>query len=52
MEDLLSKGMAQASEAMLAGCSAGGLAAYVHCDAFADAFGPTTKVLVAAVVRC
>lgn len=34
--DLLSKGLANAEKALLSGCSAGGLAAFLHCDNFAS----------------
>ncbi|XP_058086943.1 pectin acetylesterase 8-like [Magnolia sinica] len=34
MEDLLKKGMKNAESALLSGCSAGGLAAILHCDNF------------------
>ncbi|KAI3901249.1 hypothetical protein MKW92_040969 [Papaver armeniacum] len=34
MEELLSLGLATARQALLSGCSAGGLAALIHCDAF------------------
>ncbi|KAK9724621.1 hypothetical protein RND81_05G087300 [Saponaria officinalis] len=34
ISDLLPKGLAQAEKAMLSGCSAGGLAVYIHCDNF------------------
>ena len=42
--DLQAKGMSRATEAILAGCSAGGLATYVHCDDFASRFAAGTKV--------
>ncbi|KAL4603964.1 hypothetical protein ACB092_10G161500 [Castanea dentata] len=44
MEELMSKGMQKASQALLSGCSAGGLAAIIHCDEFRDLFPKTTKV--------
>lgn len=31
-------------QALLSGCSAGGLAAIIHCDEFRDLFPKTTKV--------
>lgn len=31
-------------QALLSGCSAGGLASVLHCDKFADLFPKTTKV--------
>ncbi|CAH9120511.1 unnamed protein product [Cuscuta epithymum] len=34
MEDLLNKGMKNAENAILSGCSAGGLASILHCDSF------------------
>ncbi|XP_072956263.1 pectin acetylesterase 8-like isoform X1 [Typha angustifolia] len=34
MEDLLAKGMNKAENALLSGCSAGGLASILHCDSF------------------
>ncbi|KAM3686600.1 hypothetical protein ACJW31_10G014200 [Castanea mollissima] len=34
IEDLLSKGMKDAKNAFLSGCSAGGLASILHCDSF------------------
>ncbi|XP_030529536.1 pectin acetylesterase 12 [Rhodamnia argentea] len=44
MEDLMSKGMHYAKQALLSGCSAGGLASILHCDEFRDLFPRTTKV--------
>lgn len=44
MEDLMSKGMSSAGQALLSGCSAGGLASILHCDEFRDLFPKTTKV--------
>ncbi|KAK6242895.1 hypothetical protein QUC31_009304 [Theobroma cacao] len=44
MEDLMSKGMRYAKQALLSGCSAGGLAAILHCDEFRNLFPRTTKV--------
>jgi hypothetical protein len=45
MVDLDRRGMSGATEAVLAGCSAGGTATYLHCDAFAGRFSTdTTKV--------
>ncbi|MQL99215.1 hypothetical protein Taro_031935 [Colocasia esculenta] len=41
MEDLLAKGMKNAENALLSGCSAGGLASILHCDSF-RAFLPAT----------
>ncbi|KAJ4786150.1 Pectin acetylesterase [Rhynchospora pubera] len=34
MEELFLKGLATANKALLTGCSAGGLATYIHCDDF------------------
>lgn len=34
MDELLSKGLANAKQAFLTGCSAGGLATFIHCDSF------------------
>ncbi|KAG9460007.1 hypothetical protein H6P81_004515 [Aristolochia fimbriata] len=44
MEDLMSKGMRNAKEALLSGCSAGGLASILHCDEFRELFPSSTKV--------
>lgn len=44
MEDLMSKGMRYAHQALLSGCSAGGLAAILHCDNFRGFFPRTTRV--------
>ncbi|GLT88475.1 hypothetical protein SLE2022_065000 [Rubroshorea leprosula] len=44
MEDLMSKGMHNAKQALLSGCSAGGLASILHCDEFRNLFPSTTKV--------
>ncbi|KHN26210.1 Protein notum like [Glycine soja] len=44
MEDLKSKGMRFAKQALLSGCSAGGLATIIHCDEFRGFFPETTKV--------
>eukprot|EP00039_Didymoeca_costata_P030503 m.29923 g.29923 ORF g.29923 m.29923 type:complete len:389 (+) comp8151_c0_seq1:117-1283(+) len=45
MDDLTAKGMGEATDAIIAGCSAGGLATYIHCDHFAERFaGKSTKV--------
>ncbi|XP_027363630.1 pectin acetylesterase 12-like [Abrus precatorius] len=44
MEDLMSKGMRFANQALLSGCSAGGLATIIHCDEFRGLFPQTTKV--------
>ncbi|XP_077240746.1 pectin acetylesterase 12-like [Tasmannia lanceolata] len=44
MEDLMSKGMRYANQALLSGCSAGGLASILHCDEFRELFPMSTKV--------
>ncbi|KAK2634661.1 hypothetical protein Ddye_029453 [Dipteronia dyeriana] len=44
MEDLMSKGMRYSNQALLSGCSAGGLAAILHCDKFRNLFPRTTRV--------
>ncbi|EPS69740.1 hypothetical protein M569_05022, partial [Genlisea aurea] len=44
MEELLPIGMAKAKRALLAGCSAGGLAALIHCDHFRDLLPKKTNV--------
>ncbi|KAM7459652.1 hypothetical protein LguiA_036646 [Lonicera macranthoides] len=44
MDHLLAQGMANASNALLSGCSAGGLAAILHCDKFRALFLPSTRV--------
>ncbi|XP_052480349.1 pectin acetylesterase 6 isoform X2 [Gossypium raimondii] len=44
MEELMAKGMQNAEQALLSGCSAGGLASILHCDEFKDMFPSTTKV--------
>lgn len=44
MEELLTKGMKNASNALLSGCSAGGLASILHCDKFRDMLPMRTKV--------
>ncbi|KAF2324105.1 hypothetical protein GH714_006674 [Hevea brasiliensis] len=46
MEDLMSKGMHYANQALLSGCSAGGLASILHCDEFRNMFPRTTRVKV------
>ncbi|KAL9265498.1 Pectin acetylesterase 9-like protein [Drosera capensis] len=42
--ELLPKGLMEAEKALLSGCSAGGLAAFLHCDNF-TAFLPSTTVV-------
>ncbi|KAK4476772.1 hypothetical protein RD792_015932 [Penstemon davidsonii] len=44
IEDLMSKGMRYANQALLSGCSAGGLASILHCDDFRNLFPGRTKV--------
>ncbi|KAK1418322.1 hypothetical protein QVD17_27465 [Tagetes erecta] len=44
IEELMSKGMRYANQALLSGCSAGGLASILHCDEFRGLFSRKTKV--------
>nr|DAD24959.1 TPA_asm: hypothetical protein HUJ06_026423 [Nelumbo nucifera] len=44
IEDLLAKGMKNAKNALLTGCSAGGLTAILHCDRFRTLLPASTKV--------
>ncbi|CAA0838832.1 Pectin acetylesterase 8, partial [Striga hermonthica] len=44
MEDLFAQGMSNAQNAILSGCSAGGLTSILHCDKFSALFPPNTKV--------
>uniref|UniRef100_A0A7N0UG55 Pectin acetylesterase n=1 Tax=Kalanchoe fedtschenkoi TaxID=63787 RepID=A0A7N0UG55_KALFE len=44
MEDLLAKGMKNAQNAILSGCSAGGLTSILHCDVFRTVFPHAAKV--------
>ncbi|KAK3007717.1 hypothetical protein RJ639_014250 [Escallonia herrerae] len=44
MEDLLAKGMKSAENAILSGCSAGGLTSILHCDKFRALLPAGTKV--------
>ncbi|KAJ3669322.1 hypothetical protein LUZ60_011272 [Juncus effusus] len=44
MEELMSKGMRSAKQALLSGCSAGGLASILHCDRFRSLFPEKIKV--------
>ncbi|XP_052623120.1 pectin acetylesterase 10 isoform X2 [Lactuca sativa] len=44
MEELMSQGMRNADQALLSGCSAGGLASILHCDEFHSLFSGSTKV--------
>jgi len=44
MHDLLVKGMDKADQGLLSGCSAGGLASFLHCDNFQELFSKNAKV--------
>jgi hypothetical protein len=44
MQELLAKGMINAENAVLSGCSAGGLASLMHCDSFRALLPMGTKV--------
>ncbi|CAN7012892.1 unnamed protein product, partial [Brassica oleracea var. botrytis] len=44
MEEFLSLGMQRANQALLSGCSAGGLASILHCDEFRELLPSSTKV--------
>ncbi|KAK3006610.1 hypothetical protein RJ639_017246 [Escallonia herrerae] len=44
MEELLAQGMQNASNALLSGCSAGGLATILHCDNFRDLLPNSSRV--------
>ncbi|XP_022942524.1 pectin acetylesterase 8-like [Cucurbita moschata] len=44
IDDLLAKGMKNAKNAIISGCSAGGLGSILHCDTFKSLLPPTTKV--------
>ncbi|KAJ0052338.1 hypothetical protein Pint_02628 [Pistacia integerrima] len=44
VEDLMAKGMKNAKNAVLSGCSAGGLTSILHCDKFRGLFPMSTKV--------
>ncbi|CAL9138484.1 unnamed protein product [Musa acuminata var. zebrina] len=44
IEELLSNGMRDASQALLSGCSAGGLSTIFHCDNFRALFSSSTNV--------
>ncbi|XP_057807469.1 pectin acetylesterase 12-like [Salvia miltiorrhiza] len=44
MDELMSMGMRNANQVLLAGCSAGGLAVILHCDRFRGLFPGSTKV--------
>ncbi|KAF7825674.1 pectin acetylesterase 5-like [Senna tora] len=44
MDELLSIGMSRAKQALLSGCSAGGLATLIHCDEFRELFPEDANV--------
>ncbi|GFP80402.1 protein notum homolog [Phtheirospermum japonicum] len=44
IDDLMSKGLRNADQALLSGCSAGGLATILRCDEFRDLFPSNIKV--------
>ncbi|AQK73921.1 Carboxylic ester hydrolase [Zea mays] len=44
MDDLLAKGMDKAENALISGCSAGGLTSILHCDRFHDLLPPAARV--------
>ncbi|KAF8051619.1 hypothetical protein N665_1690s0001 [Sinapis alba] len=44
MVELMGKGIRSAKQALLSGCSAGGLAVILHCDKFTNMFDPSTRV--------
>ncbi|KAL8166303.1 hypothetical protein V2J09_007802 [Rumex salicifolius] len=44
MEELMSHGMRKADQALLSGCSAGGLASILHCDEFRGLFSQRKRV--------
>ncbi|XP_057735174.1 pectin acetylesterase 12-like isoform X1 [Arachis stenosperma] len=44
IEELMFQGMQTANQALLSGCSAGGLASLIHCDEFRSLFPESTKV--------
>ncbi|KAM7276967.1 hypothetical protein ACFE04_018833 [Oxalis oulophora] len=44
MKELMAKGMKNAKQALLSGCSAGGLASILHCDEFGALFPKSTRV--------
>ncbi|KAK2456840.1 pectin acetylesterase [Trifolium repens] len=44
MEELMSQGMQNAEQALLSGCSAGGLASIIHCDEFQSLLPKPSKV--------
>ncbi|XAR49222.1 hypothetical protein NMG60_11032341 [Bertholletia excelsa] len=44
MDELMTKGMNNATQVLLSGCSAGALASILHCDKFRSLFPASTKV--------
>ncbi|CAK8572635.1 unnamed protein product [Lathyrus sativus] len=44
IEELMSQGMRNAEQALLSGCSAGGLASIIHCDEFRSLLPKSSKV--------
>ncbi|KAG8079598.1 hypothetical protein GUJ93_ZPchr0007g3090 [Zizania palustris] len=44
MDDLMAQGMQYANQALLSGCSAGGVSTILHCDEFHGLFPSSTKV--------
>uniref|UniRef100_M8D132 Pectin acetylesterase n=1 Tax=Aegilops tauschii TaxID=37682 RepID=M8D132_AEGTA len=44
IDELMEKGLANATQAILTGCSAGGLATFVHCDDFSARFSHKVSV--------
>jgi hypothetical protein len=44
MDDLMAQGMRYANQALLAGCSAGGVSTILHCDEFRGLFPSNTRV--------
>ncbi|KAM7272472.1 hypothetical protein ACFE04_027135 [Oxalis oulophora] len=44
IQDLLPKGLGNAHKALLSGCSAGGLATFLHCDSFANTLPSNASV--------
>ena len=52
LQSLLEKGMSNAQEVILTGCSAGGLATYIHADYVASILPPTAKYRAMADAGC
>jgi hypothetical protein len=44
MDDLMAQGMRYANQALLSGCSAGGVSTILHCDEFRGLFSGSTNV--------